>query len=183
MKNIQERIPNKLQIVHVFASITFPVYSWATYWALHFVPSLLKSLTILETLIVIAYVYVTALVEIIVLLLSLLIFTVIMPITWLKKGFVAKGTVLMWLIFISAIVAQYNIGYIRVRSDLRDFMIYIPIVIGIWIVLMLVFSFLISRFPGVEKSVDSLSHRLIAFLYIYIPISILSLIIVIVRNL
>ena len=59
----RDRFPTRNQVIRVFASIVFPLYSWTTYWVLDYLPSWLKSMTFLETVAINAYAYTWVLLE------------------------------------------------------------------------------------------------------------------------
>lgn len=173
---IVERVPPRNEIIPVFASIVFPLYSWTIYWMLDYLPSWLKSMTLGETIPVNAYAFVLVLFESIFLLVLILLLSIILPKKWLRVGFVPKGSILAWLICLFSYFAQLNnINRVELISELLLWTIFVISVV--------IFFALITKSIIISTAISSLSDKLSVFLYIYLPISLISLIIVVVNNL
>ena len=170
--NLKERFPTRNQITLVFASIVFPLYSWTTYLVLDYLPSWLKSMRVGEILSINAYAYAWTLIESLFLLLFITTMAIIVPVKWLKEHFASKGSIFVWTIYIFSFVIQIN-GY-AIGSKLG---------FGLMLLVSIVISFLlISRFQKINDVVVLIADRLMVFLYLYIPISLISVIVVIYNN-
>ena len=171
--SLKERFPTRNQITLVYASIVFPLYSWTTYSVLDYLPSWLKSMRVWEIFSVNAYAYAWTLIESLILLLFISAMAIIVPVKWLKEHFASKGSVFVWTIYIFSFVIQIN-GY-AIGSKLGT---------GLMLLASIIISFfLISRFRRINDIVVFIADRLIVFLYVYIPISLISIMVVIYNNL
>lgn len=173
--NLKERFPPRNQIVLVFASIAFPLYSWTTYWVLDYLPSWLKSMTIWETIPINAYAYTWVLLESLVVLFLILILAIFMPAKWFRGNFVSKGSVTAWLIYAFSFVTQLK------NTNKYDFMVEMRPEVML-LASIVIFFLLISKFHRFHNALVSVADRLIVFLYFYIPISVISVIIVLYNN-
>jgi len=173
---LKNRFPPRDQIMLVFASIVFPLYSWTTYWVLDYLPSWLKSMTIVETISINAYAYAWVFLESLMMLLFVLLLAILMPEKWLRKNFVSKGSMVVWLICIFSFLSQLK------NTGKYDFMAEINPRVGLLV--SIVFTFLLlSKFHRLNGALRSIADRLLIFLYIYIPVSGISMLIVLFNNL
>jgi hypothetical protein len=174
--NLKERFPPREQIMLVFASIAFPQYTWTTFWVLDYLPSWLKSMTFWETIPINAYAYAWVFLESLVILFILLMLAISMPEKWFRRNFVSKSSLAVWLIFMFSFATQLK------NTNKFDFMAGIKPEI-ILLVSALISFFLLSKSQKFHDIIISITDRLTVFLYIYIPISAISTIIVLYNNL
>ena len=173
--NLRERFPPRNQIILVFACIAFPQYSWTTYWVLDYLPSWLKSMTVWETIPINAYAYTWVLLESLSILLFILVVAILMPAKWFRRDFVSKGSMVAWLIFIFSFLTQLK------GTGKYDFMAGIrpgPILV----VSAIIIFFLLSKIRRLNDMIIFIADRLLVFLYLYVPISVISVIIVLYNN-
>jgi hypothetical protein len=161
--------------VPVYAVIVVMIYPWSL---LHFfwrLPSWVYFSTLGEIAVIFAYMVVVNLVESILVLLAPILLSIILPQKWFYDRFITKGTLLILL----------GLGYLIYFNDhltVESFplqLVYWTPVVGI-VILGLVF--LLDRIGFLNKVLGELTNRLIVFLYISIPISLISLLTVLVRN-
>ena len=169
---IIKRMPPRNQIILVFASIIFPLYSWTTYLVLDYLPSWLKSMKIWEIFSINAYAYVWTLIESLIILLFVITVALLIPVKWLRENFVSKGSVLVWIVYIFAFIVQIN--EYEIKNEL---------VAGLILIACIIFSFiLISKYHKIDEIIHSIADRLVVFLYVYIPISVVGVMIVLYNN-
>ena len=100
-----------------------------------------------------------------------------LPARFLRDRFVAQGNMVMLLTSGWAIVVRYNMATILSWTLATLFF---------WAALYLasigVFYVLIHRYNRLEEAINSFAERLTVLLYVYIPITCLSVLIVILRN-
>jgi hypothetical protein len=173
--NLRERFPPSEEIILVFASIVFPQYTWTTFWVMNYLPSWLKSMTFWETVPLNAYAYAWVFLESVVILFLLLILAILVPEKLFKRHFVSKSSLAAWLIFVFSFATQLK------NTNKYDFMAEIRPEIIILASAIILF-FLNSKFQRSNDIIVSIADRLTAFLYIYIPISVISTIIVLYNN-
>ena len=116
------------------------------------------------------------LIESILVLLGLIVLCVVFPSTWFYDQFVTKG-VSLTLLSLGGLMAlnQYMLDDIlSPRKMLFKF--------AAFIVAVFVLTFLIDRVAVLKKGLEELANRMVVFLYIWMPISVLSLLTILVRN-
>lgn len=107
----------------------------------------------------------------------LVLVSVILPARWLRDGFALKGFIFLSVSTAAAIVFQ------KLLPDNY------PAVWMLWAslllpLLLIVFLILLTRSrPRLENIMMNIQDRLMVMLFIYVPIGLLSLVIVLVRNL
>lgn len=166
----------------MFAVIVFIVFTWTLYVMFWHIPSWLGDLNIWEVLVLIAYVLSYGLFESVVMLGLMVALSLIFPLKWFRELFVPQGTLLMITLAVGAYILQQNVTEIY-ELRLRQLVIYPMLFVATVILLIVLYSFLFRRFNRFTVLMISLADRLIAFLLIYVPISLVSLFVVILRNL
>lgn len=170
------RIPKLEQIKPVYAVIVVMIYTWSFvlfFWRL---PSWLYYLTLGEIEVIFSYMVVVDLLESILVLLVPVILAIILPKKWFYDQFITKGNYLILL----------SLGYLMlfygdlINDILSPWALLQKILIIGFVILAL--TFLFDKIGFLNKLVQEFSNRAIIFLYIWIPISIISLLVVLVRN-
>lgn len=125
-----------------------------------------------------AYAQLFALVESLLFVALFIILTAVMPKRWFKSRFVAHSSAIMLASVGLAMALQSK------SSDLRSLNLSTFGLWGLLYVLVLGFSyFLIARFAQVKKALDALAERLTILLYLYLPVTALSVTVILIRNL
>ena len=176
--SLKNRIPNTQQIIAVYGVISFIIYGWTLlqfFWRL---PSWEYFFTTGNIFTVLAYALATNLLESLTVLLLPLMLSIILPGGWFKDVFVSRASILV----------MSGLGYIiyvsRYLTSTPDY--YYPInllrltpAIGVLIFLL---AFLIDRVSLLRKVVEDIADRSAIFTYIFMPLGIVSLLVVIARN-
>ena len=179
MNKILARLPARQSVLYVYATAVFMVYGWtvmASFWK---VPSWLFFLKISEVLAVYAYSFVVNFIESILLLSLALFVSAILPDRWWKDRFTVSSMVWIMVIMGSMMLRLYQN---RTPSGWENFLY------GQWtwwgntFLLALAFHLVVSRVNWLQKGLIALSDRLAVFLYIYLPLTAISFIVVFVRN-
>jgi hypothetical protein len=166
----------------LFAACAVPIHTWTTLLYFNQMPGWLAYLRIWDLLGTFAYAQTFALVESIMILGIVVLLAVVLPPRLLRSKLVAKGSVLALLIVGSAVVVQF-VGikpWLGARPWLSK-----KLYLGIALFLLALGAswVLIDRHKRVETSVVSFAQRLTVLLYFHVPIALLSVVIVILRNL
>ncbi len=175
---LKNRLPAFDAIVPVFAVIAFLVYGWTTVIFLWKIPSWIQFLILGEILAVFAYSMTAALLESLAILCVLLVVCLILPARWMRDVFVTRGTTAAVFMLGSIMLYMYRfsvVGYSFISSLL-------PWTVA-GLVLTLLLTFLSARLRGVVRAAAWISDRVTVFLFLLIPISLVSLVVVIYRNL
>jgi hypothetical protein len=177
---MQKRLPPLAHILPVYAVISFVIYGWTILLILWKLPSWLFFLHTGEIIAILSYSFLLNLIESLLVLLALLGVCWLLPPSWLRNDFNVRGVALVLGLFASMMLhlEMYN------NSDLREAFIHsllpwwgvtVPVAVGV--------TWLASKAAWLRRGLIELSDRLIVFLYIFIPLSLLSLVVVIFRNL
>jgi hypothetical protein len=161
----------------VYAVIVFMVYTWTIYAFIRFLPYWLRFLNVTEILAIFSYAMLSDCLESLGFIFLLLVSCVILPARFLRNTFAVRGTV-MAVCLLGAIIVYMN-GY--AKNGTPSLLSYILWSLAILAVAFLL-SFLAAKIRFVISAVEWLSSNMTIFLYIYIPLTILSLLNVIFRN-
>lgn len=166
--------------MYVFGGVVFLIYSWAIRGFLYQVSSLRLYHTLGEIFAVFSYLMAFALLESLIIMGFLILAGLILPRKWFREGFAYKG-------FITILVA--GIAVIRLHYYLFSLNYALPpineIYLGVAITVTLLISFvlLFQSMPKLQKYLLLVQERLQIFIYFYIPLGILGLAVVLLRNL
>lgn len=174
--NLRKRLPSFNQILSAYAVIAFMLFAWALLWFFWNIPSWTKFMTLGYLLATLSYPMAASFLESLTLLVLLLIPALILPAAWFRDRFAARG----------AAVTIGLLGVIMLRDYLivADHFLLKPKPI-FWLTLSLstaLLLFLAVKFQWMEKALSLLAERLTIFLYIFVPISVISLLVILVRN-
>lgn len=179
MKNFITRLPDRRSIIGVYAAAVFLVYGWtllASFWK---VPSWMFFLKVGEILSVYAYSFAIDFAESILLLFTMLLIGILLPKNWWNDQFTSKG-----IVWISVLLGSIMLRLYTNRSpELWEEFVYNQWAWwGYTVLLGIVLSLLFSRVNWLRRGLEKLADRLVVFLYIYMPLTALSIIVVFARN-
>jgi hypothetical protein len=176
--HLRSRFPDKQSIVNVFATAAFIVYGWTIYSSFWKIPSWLFYLRLSEIFSVYAYSFIVNLLESILLTLGVIFLGFLLSGNLWKDGFISAGVVILAVLVGSALVHMrlYEDPNLRVdfiHSQLRWWA-------GTFFIAFAV-SFICVRIIWLKSLLENLADRFVVFLYIYMPLTLLSFGIVLVR--
>ena len=174
---IKNRLPRLVQLYPVYAVIVILTYGWTVYWALWKLPSWLDFLPLGEIGAIFSYLMTTNLIESLLVLLGVIIVSLILPQKWFRDLFVSRGSMLAASILISIMMFEYH--YDKPADYFNKFPLYFLETFLVSCVL----TFLAGWIGVVRKVIEVFSENAVIFLFISLPVSFLSLIVVIIRNL
>jgi hypothetical protein len=177
LATFKERLPAKRELVLVFAACAFPIYSWAIFQFLDRMTGWLYYLSLWEVLSILAYALTFALFETVVIFVGLTLLAWALPAPLFRRDFVAVGMVAIILASTSAIFVHYQEQALRGLS--RPLLLGIALVLG---VVALGIYMWVRRSERVAAIFRDLTERLSLFLYIYVPLSLVSIVVVVMRN-
>jgi hypothetical protein len=181
MNKLKSRIPTRQEILPVFSIILFIDFSWMLYRMFWQVPSWLYYLSIPNILVIAAYALSFALFESSLVLGLMIFFSLIFPIRHFRDKFILQGSALAMVIGIGAWLVQRKIGLLE-DVELQNLIIYPIGFLIILIVLVFVFSYIFDRFKYISQFITYIADRMTVFAYIYIPLGLLGLAVVLLRN-
>ena len=181
-RGLLARLPSRQQVFPVFSVTVFVVFSWTLYQEFFQVPSWLKYMTVGEILVITAYALAFALVESLVITGLLLILSLVLPVKVYRDKFIPQGSILVLIAGLIAILLQENMSEVY---HLKIIQLTTYPIIGMLgtVVMIFVLSWIFDRLGVLTRLIQSVAERMTVFSYIYVPLSVVSLVIVILRNL
>jgi len=174
--DISSRFPKQKEVLSVYAVIVLLVYGWTILKFNYNLPGWLYFLNIGEILSVFSYSMTTNLLESLLVLFGVIALSFVLPRKWFADAFVARGVLLSVLV----------LGLMMFVASQFSTKAYYPADIIRWLPAHLILIALVVFFAGrsglVNKSLEWFADRAIIFLYISIPVSLVSLIAVLMRN-
>lgn len=165
-------------ITLVFAACVFPIYLWSIWNLLQIVPAWLLRSTMWELLGVVAYTQVFALIESLAALAVLLVLALLLPSRFFANRFVALSSAFVFLTAFWFILLQYNYGSIRLWGPLQ-FLPWIALYLGSLAIVYI----LINRSPKLAAVILAVIKKISVLSFVYAAVSIVSLVVVVIRNL
>jgi hypothetical protein len=174
--DISRRFPKQSEIVPVYAVIVLVIYGWTILKFNYNLPGWLYFLNLGEILGNFAYSMVTNLLESVLGLLGVIAAGVLLPRKWFGEAFIARGVSLSILVLG---LMMYIAGQFKTKEDYpAEIIRWSPAVL----VLIALVVYLLGRVRFTRIALEFFGDRAIIFLYISIPVSVLSLIVVLIRN-
>ena len=175
--SLLRRFPAFNQILPVFAVIAFFAYGRTLFTFAFKFPAWLLFQPLGEILSNLAYGLAYNLYESLEILLAFLVICFILPARFFKDSFVVRGT---WLaVTLLGSVLLYFKFYSSIGPDFLD---YIYLWTGVTLPLAVLVAYLGGRISFLQKAALWFSDRVIIFVYLLVPASIISIVVVIVRN-
>ncbi len=165
-------LPGPTQIIPVYGLIVMLVYGWNIYWVAWNLPSWLGFIALGDILGIFAYSLIVNFFESFVVLNAVILLGVILPEGWLRRDFVLVGGFVVLYFLGFGMFLLYN--YISLPQLGRS--------VTAALFLFFVGQYAIRRFRPARKVIETLAERSVVFLYISIPITIVGLFIVVLRN-
>jgi len=178
MVKILARLPDKRSVVSVYGTAVFMVYSWTVLTSFWKVPSWLFFLKINEMLAVYAYSFLVDFLESALLLFLMLLIGALLPKRWWRARFIPNSIV--WIVvLLGSIMLRLYLN--RAPEGWEEFLYGQWIWWGYTVLLAFVLNVVVSRVDWLQKGLASLAERLTVLLYIYMPLTAISFIVVFVR--
>lgn len=172
------RLPVIKDIVPVYAVISFMIQVWAIHLLLGQLSTWSNYLDIPQILSVFAYRIAESFVECLFVLGFLLLVSFILPARFFRDVFVVRGSA-----FVICMLSSIILFWKRFESDPGVLMAnYSQSWTGGTILLTILFSHLSVKIEAISDFLDWVSERMTVFLYLLIPISLVSFITVLLRN-
>lgn len=172
------RIPEKRNIVTVFAVAMFLVYTWTLFISFWKLPSWLFFLRVGEIVSIYAYAFLVNFFESVLLLLLVLLPAILLPRHWWKDVFIPKAFVLILVILGSALL---HMTLYR-TPDTRD--VFVHGQFSWWLgtlVIAVVLTWLAGNVAWLRDGLENVADRFVVFMYLYLPLTVLALFIVLAR--
>ena len=178
IKFLRARLPSLADFLRVASVAMVFLYGWTIVTWMWQLPSWMLSLTLDEILSIFAYAMLDALTESLVVLACLLIPTVILPPRLLRDDFTVRAS---WSA-IGLLAPQLIFFMIFIRFGYGIALYLLPWTFAT-LALTVLLPFLSTKLAFMRAFALWLSDRLQVFLYIFIPLTVISLVVVLIRNL
>jgi len=157
-------------------------FSWVLYRLFWHIPSWLYYLNIYDVLIICSYSLSFALLESVFISALPILLSIIYPMRIFKSYFIEQGVLTILFISTIAILIQRKMRIIYSFST-RDLLLYSALFLFSIILVAIIFSIILKQFPRIADFIKTIADKFTVFLLIYIPISIISFVVVVIRNL
>jgi hypothetical protein len=173
--DISSRFPKQKDIAAVYAVIVLMIYGWTILKFNYNLPGWLYFLNLGEIAGVFAYSAVTNLLESLLVLLGVVAAAVILPRKLFGDAFVARAAALCILVLalMMYIASQFTTKQYYPSEIIR----WSPLVLAVFAVV----AYLLGRINFTRQALEFFADRAIIFLYITIPVSLISLVVVLFR--
>ncbi len=174
---IRKRFPHRREIITILGIAVFICHSWTLLGFFNRLSSFILYFRPTEVAGIFAFMMAFAFLESLLVTGVLVTLSAILPYKWLSDGFAYKGFIVLVMATVAAIILQRTM-----QGELPS----LPILTLIWftpLVWIAVFIKWVQMKPGVQKFLISIAERTSIMLFLYVPIGILSLIVVAVGNL
>jgi len=170
-----KRLPSFPDIVPVYAVIASMFFAWSILQFFWYLPSWLYFMRLSDLAGVFSYVMASSFLESLAFLFILLLLGFVLPSAYLKDEFIVRGA------SISLVVIGAFMLYFRLNVA-NQFKFPVPWYGILTILAALGVAILSTKLRPIRQALTWLSDRLIVFLYILVPLSVLSLLVIAVRN-
>lgn len=179
MSILKNHLPERGEILYAFGGVVFAIYSWSIRGFLYQLSSLRMYHTVGEIFGIFSYLMAFALFESLLIMGCLIIAGVVLPRQWFREGFAYKGFIATLVASSAMIGLQYYLFSLHYAMPPMK-VIYLGVTIAIMLlVALIILSQKVSQLPKLLLGVE---ERLQIFVYLYVPLGLLGLIVVILRT-
>lgn len=179
---LRRKLPARREALLVFSLAVFLVYSWTIFRLFYELPSWLFYLGIGKILVLVAYALSFALLESALLFAFACLYSLLLPVRVFRAQFIAQGSLLVGLVSLAAVTAQRNLGKIP-QLQSWEVIVYPLAAVLMLIPILLLSTWVFERLNPLPLLLQSLAERISVFSYLYLPLGLLSLALVVIRNL
>ncbi len=170
----KRRLPARDESLLVFSMAVFLVFSWSLRNLFFQFPALILSYNMWDILAIVSYMMGFALLESALVMMAITALAFLLPGKWFKNGFAYKGSFAILAlaamsIFLQAVMTnQPKISWLGLQLGRAFF---------VWLVAVLLTAYV----PFIKKIILDLLDRLTIFLYLYVPLGIISVAVITLR--
>lgn len=183
---MRRRLPARSEAIQVFGVVLFTVFGWSIRGFLYKIPSFTLYFGLSSNLAILCYMLAFALLESALVMGLLLVVSVALPSRFYQEGFGYKSFVILLVAAAAAIVFEswYRIDFFKDIMAGLDYPLP-PFLIGTAasVVLLAALLWLFGIWPRLQKIAHILMEQFSIFTYIYVPLGLLGLLVVLIRNL
>jgi hypothetical protein len=178
LDRIKRRFPPRSELLSVFGVAVFVCYTWALLGFLNKLSSFILYFTMGEIGSIFAFMMAFTLLESLAVTVILALVSAVLPESWLRDGFAFKG----FIILIIATTASILFQKLMLANEFPSLLplaafIVTPIALSAGLIL------LIHSRPRVQRILGSIQDRIQIMLFIYVPLGLFALLVVLYQNL
>ncbi len=183
---ISRRLPARAEALQVFSIVLFAVFGWSIRGFLYKIPAFSLYFGLTSNLAILSYMLAFALLESALVMGFLLLLSVVLPSQWFQQGFAYKGFVVILVTTIASIMFEswYQVEFFKdiMAGDTSSIP---PFIVGLIVAIIALFALLwaFRALPWLQKISRLVMEQLSIFTYIYVPLGVLGLAVVLFRNL
>jgi hypothetical protein len=181
IRSLSARLPDSRNVTGLYAVIVCLVYSWTLFTSFYKLPAWMFYLNLGEIASIYAYAFLFDLVESILLLLVVLFFEFTLFLFLKNREELQTRAVVMAFALLCSMAVR--LALFKDYEEMGGFVNDEPAWWGFAIAVSMLCSVLVSKSRLLRSIVGGFTERAVIFLYIYLPLSLLSVVIVIWRNL
>jgi hypothetical protein len=185
LKVMRKKLPMRAEVLSVFNVLIFVVFGWSIRGFLFEIPSFLLYLSLGDITAVVFYMMAFAFFECVLLTGGLVIVSMILPSNWFKTGFGYKGFLIILVATTCFILFQgyYKVGFFQNFLN-NDYSPLRPVLIGMGSGLVVLggLFWLFHNRPRLQKYLSTFIEQFSVFSYIYVPLGVIGILVVFVRN-
>ena len=166
----------------MFSLAVFFIYSWTIFRMFYELPSWLYYLNTAKILVLVAYAMMFALLESSLLFIFSCLIGLLLPVKIFRHRYVVQGSLMVGLVCFAAVTAQRRLGWILQMQSWQIIVVPLAFILLLMVVLILS-AWIFDRFTRIPGFLQGIVERISVFAYIYVPIGLLSLVVVVFRNL
>lgn len=172
---LRNKFPPRHEILALYATIVFLIYGWAVVTFFWKVPSWLYFLSVGELAAIFSYTLASSLLESTVILIVFLFAGLLLPAPIFADQFTVRGSVIIYILtFWAAIFNLITLIQLPTTNDILSFGLITLLTVTLGLVVT-------ERFPAVQKMLSGLGNRLTVFLYLWLPLSVMGILVILFR--
>ena len=172
---LRKKIPPFHEILALYATIVFLIYGWASITFFWKVPNWLYFLSLGEIAAVLFYTFASSLLECTIILFIFLFASLVLPTKWLYNKFAVRASLIVYTLTFWVVLFTLNsLIQLPTTSDVITFSI------GLLVTSVLAIL-LAERFSFVQRLVMTIGNRLTIFLYLWLPLGLIGILVIIFR--
>jgi len=180
---LSRKLPTRNEIILLFLACVIPIHIWSIINILREIPRYLQYLTIGEIIIIFAYTQAFALFESLIVTVLLILFCLVLPARFFRDWFLSQGILIVYITTIWAILYHFQV---RIVQGLSPSLVTYMALIWLWAMMYFGVLFgsliLIRKKEDFEQKIISFIDRLSVLSAVYIIIDVVSIFIVLMRN-
>jgi len=176
----RKRLPERSEVYTVLGFVVFMVFGWSMRGFFYEVPSFILYFRAGQIFATFSYMMSFALLESLLVTLGLGLLSLLLPVAWFRHGFVYKSFITVLVGAIALLWLENTIMAFNNKLPPIDLLLTAAgIALGAWVVLLLAFHY-IAR---LQKPLLFIADRVGVMAYLYVPLGLLGLIVILIRNL